>query len=71
MVELLKNGDIVVIINSISIFVNNMEFSSVVLEVNYYLSSNWGILVGIVGVFCGEIIVVVFFYFFGIFYDFC
>ena len=68
-VESLKNGDTAATTNSTSIFANNTEFSSAALEVNYYLSSNWGISSGIAGAFRGEIIAAAPSYSFGIFYD--
>jgi len=68
-VESFKNGDTAATNTSTSIFANNSEFTSVGIELNYYLSNTVGISAGVAGALRGEIIAAAPAYSVGIFYD--
>ncbi len=54
--ESFKNGDTAETITSTSIFANNTEYTSISVEVNYYLTRQIGVSANVSGAFRGEII---------------
>ena len=68
-IESLKNGATAETATSTSIFANNTEFSSIMIEASYYVSRNVGISAGIATAYRGEIIAAAPSYSVGVFYD--
>ncbi len=68
-IESLKNGSTAENTTSTSIFANNTEYTSISMEVNYYLTKRTGLSASIAGAVRGEIIAAAPSYSIGVFYD--